>query len=196
MVARARASAGTVASVVTSPPPTSSASARSTRSSMAAQRTVQQEPVLPDWTESDQIACSSFQPVAWSLVHVPVIVTWLPVLGADIQWLGMISVIREPPAALLFTPLSRPLYAASTLTLMWQSPSCSMCLDRTVPVMVRHGCAPSRTVCWPGRWRPCSGFDGQLPAGTGGGGHAVVFAVFVDIGEALPLASKAWTATV
>src|SRR3954466_13276894 len=39
MVARARASAGTVASVVTSPEPTSSASARSTRSSMAAQRT-------------------------------------------------------------------------------------------------------------------------------------------------------------
>src|SRR4051812_49942626 len=65
---------------------------------------------------------------------------------------------------------------------MWQSPSCSTCLDLIVPVTVRHGLPGSRTVCCPGRCRPCSGLEGQLPCGGagggGGGGGAAGFAGF------------------
>src|SRR3954451_16773624 len=165
------------------------AAARSGASARAADR--QQAPVPPDSTCSDQIACSSFQPVALSLTHVPNIETWLPTVGIGSTWLGITSVMRAPA----LTPFNRPVNPESGRTLMWQSPSCSTWCAATVPVIVRHGLPPSSTVSCPGRCTPTSGLDGQLPpdgagagAGAGGAGHACVLAVLLAIGDALPLA--------
>ena len=91
-------------------------------------------------------ACSSFQPVALSLTHVPKTETVLPTLGIGRVWLGMTSVISVPCAAERLTPFISPLEAASGVTLTWQSPSCSTCVENTVPFTVRHGFDPSRTV--------------------------------------------------
>src|SRR5256885_17023536 len=88
-----------------------------------------------------------------------------------------------------------PAEAPSGRALTWQSPSCSTWCELTVPVAVRHGFEPSRTVSWPGRCTPTSGLDGQLPppAGPGGGGgrgHLEGGAVFGAVGGRVPPAPE------
>ena len=73
----------------------------------------------------------------------------------------MTSVMMLPPAAERLTEFNSPVYAPSRVTLMWQSPSCSTWCEATLPVTLRHGLEPSRTVSSPGRCTPWSGLAGS-----------------------------------